>query len=709
MRSNKKKRIATDFKRAPFAKTPMENGRSFQYNYGIAAFALSTIVFLQRVEDRFIMRNFTKQLAGLTLFILIPLVSSFSFAAENDGKIHLTNPSFETSDENGAPSGWSASPRFFSITSEESRSGNACLRWNGDGQEYVLCTQRIDLNPGSKVDFSVWAKTKDLQGGRATVCIEWNRSDGTWYGGSYAQGVSGTTSEWTKIECRAIIPKDAVNPHCSCYVTRGGVGTAWFDDFEIVRYNPPLFSAMTTDHYRNQSIGEKVETFVGFNNFSNSDKFETLSPRLELRDADNRTVLEVTPAERGSDFFRYVFDSAQISVGSYRLVCSAQHPETNTIETISIPFSRLSQYPERKSYIDQHRRLITDGKPFFPLGLYMGSVSDSDIETISGSPFNCLMPYASISRETIDKLLERNIRTIYSVKDNFPTLNSQTMEEGDAKTRQTVETLKDCPGIIAWYINDELPASMVSDLASRRDLMEKLDPGRPTWIVLYQVEEYRDYLSTYDVAGSDPYPIPSKPASLAADWTRKTMDAGFGTRAVWQVPQIFNWASYHTPDEQAEYRAPSYEEARGMSWQCIAEGANGLIYYSFFDLQRMGASIQDGGRAVVPESFDKRWDEVKKVASEIADQFPILLSSEKPLSVTMVSDNNNIVSSRLYGTDEGTWILAVNTSDQEQTVDFSIPENTKFSDVRLGGNVSQNGSVLRVVLKALEPSLIFVK
>ena len=634
-----------------------------------------------------------------------------SYADEPSTVFVVQNNSFESADGNGAPEKWNCSPKYFSVDSSDARSGNSCLKWSGDGSEYRLCTQTLDIPSGAAVDFSVWIKTKDLKDGKATVCLEWNRKDGTWYAGSYASGIGGTDNEWRQVKSRAFIPKDAVNPHIACYVTQGGSGVAWFDDVTVVKTVFPLFSAITTNRYRAQSDGGKVDVYVGYTAPSDDFDCASLAPKLAILNSDKEEVASAALEEvvsQNDSYFRFSFDSTALASGEYTLSCSAVNPESKKTETIATSFSKLDKFPERTSYIDEHLRLIHNGKPFFPLGLYLAAPDSDDVKLLADSAFNCVMPYAAIPRDSVDALYQNGIYTVYSVKDNYPTLNVKTMEEGNARTERMVNAMKDAPGVIAWYINDELPSTMVADLAARRDQLEALDPGRPTWVVLYQVDELRSYLSTYDVIGSDPYPIPSKPASTAAEWTKKTVNAGFGRRAVWQVPQIFNWASYKKPNEKAEYRAPTFEEMRGMSWQCVAEGANGLIYYSFFDLQRMDKTVEEGGRALVAEPFDKRWAEVKTIAQEIADQFPILLAVGPTLDVALAEENPN-VSCRLYGTDEGTWLLAVNKTTEEQTAVFSVPEGAKVVETRLGEPAVQDGARVTVALKALEPKLIRVK
>lgn len=645
--------------------------------------------------------------------LLLLLLLSFgpsSFGVDKD-VYFIANPSFETAASNGAPESWNANPNLFTVVSENARSGNACLKWTNYNKEYRLCTQSIDVKPGASIVFSVWVKTQDLVDGKATICVEWNNAKGEWGGGSYSQGIGGTTNEWTKIEHQTTIPKEATSPHISCYVTQGAKGTAFFDDVEVSTVIPPLFSAATTNLYRAQSIGGNVDVYVGYNSIISDVDFTKLDPQLSLLDADGKEVsnaFKPSLAETSKDFYRFQFDSTPLSVGKYTLTCTATDPRSSKSETISAPFIRLKQFPERKSYIDENKRLITDGKPLFPLGLYLAGANDKEIELIGDSAFNCVMPYSPIARETVDKLYAKGVYTIYSVKDQFPSLVNVPMDQCDERVKQMVAAVKDCPGVVAWYINDELPVTMLKDLTARRDLMEELDPGRPTWIVLYQVEEFRHYLPTFDVAGSDPYPVPSKPISLAAEWTKKTYDSAFGTRAVWQVPQIFDWGAYRRTEEKAEYRAPTFDEMRSMSWQCIAEGANGLVYYSFFDLQRMDKTEADGGRALKVEPFDERWAEIKKVAKEIADQSSILLSAGKAIEIAPIAENNN-VSHRLYGSQEGTWLLVVNQTKDSQSVQFKLPADVKLAETRLGTPVKQENDVLSVDLKPYEPRLILVK
>ena len=308
----------------------------------------------------------------------------------------------------------------------------------------------------------------------------------------------------------------------------------------------------------------------------------------------------------------------------------------------------------------------------------------------------------------LDLCQEKNIGVIFSVKDNFPNLSVNTAEEGIERTKEMVAENKDHPAIFAWYINDELPLSMLDELTARRDLMEELDPSRPTWVVLYQIDDIRGYIPTFDVIGTDPYPIPSDAASVAASHSLRTNAATFHFQADWQVPQIFNWASYKKGEEKKGFRAPTYDEMRSMAWMAIAGGANGLVFYSWFDLWRMDKTVENGGAALVREPFEERWPQVKKMAAEIAEYFPVLLAVEKPKTVTLDAEQSENVIMRLYGHEGKTWALLVNTATEPRTAVLNAPSDSP-AETQLGGRIaSQADGKITVELAPLEPSFVIL-
>ena len=275
------------------------------------------------------------------------------------------------------------------------------------------------------------------------------------------------------------------------------------------------------------------------------------------------------------------------------------------------------------------------------------------------------------------------VKVIYSVKDVFSGthwapkgVNTEADEVAYITAR--VSKFKDHPALLAWYLNDELPLSMLPRLSARRDLMEKLDPGHPGWVVLYQYSQIADYMPSFDVIGTDPYPIP-RPAAMASTWTRVTYKGTMGLKPLWQVPQAFG--------------APTEAELRSMCWQCIACGANGLVMYSWFDLWKEPNGVP----------FAQRWAEVCRVGQEIKEQIPVLLATGPAPSVSGAPEELAV---RMWGKDGAAYVLVVNTTDKPFTASLTLSEPFSAAQRVFGPEPKLVGASLGLALAPLEPALV---
>ena len=92
------------------------------------------------------------------------------------------NPSFEQAASTLAfPAEWNGTPQVYSLDTAVARTGKASLKYvNQDPQRYVLCTQKVPMQPGWKCRVSVWIKTQDIARDEsgATICLEWQGKDG---------------------------------------------------------------------------------------------------------------------------------------------------------------------------------------------------------------------------------------------------------------------------------------------------------------------------------------------------------------------------------------------------------------------------------------------------------------------------------------------------------------------------------------------------
>ena len=99
---------------------------------------------------------------------------------------------------------------------------------------------------------------------------------------------------------------------------------------------------------------------------------------------------------------------------------------------------------------------------------------------------------------------------------------------------------------------------------------------------------------------------------------------------MWQIPQAFDWSHYvkNTYAGQGKdwkkpknMRMPTREEMSSMTWQAIAAGANGLVYYYFEDAYRRGATKEEKAQ---------RWTDVCAVAREVKEKESVILAEPGP-------------------------------------------------------------------------------
>lgn len=591
------------------------------------------------------------------------------------GEDLLKNAGFEQAGADGPLADWHGAPNVYSRDTAEKRSGEAALHYsNTDRAAYVLCAQPVALTPGKMYEISAWVKTQDITGEEsgATLCVEYSGADGKWIGGCYPQGVKGTT-DWTLIKgATGRIPPEAAHCTLSCYVRREMTGTAWWDDVSITPIaERPLSSMLMSPNYRNQLLGPdpdpiRVRCFTTLTDYD-LHLSDVLFAWRVLSEADQSVVaqgeLDPVPAAETD----IVVDCKALKDGRYTVEITLQRRDGETLATDTWTVSRITEIPERKAYIDVHNRLILNGEPFFPLGMYWGTVTPEQLDIYAQSDFNCLMPYGAPTEEMMDEIHARGLKVLYTVKDLYYGTSGcpadiLTEEDEYARIKSYVELFRDHPALMAWYINDELPLNMVDRLSRHRQWIEELDPHHPAWVVLYQVDQVREYLPTYDVIGTDPYPIPHNPPSKAGEYARKMTEALCGSRALWQVPQVFNWANYQKNEaDKAAKRAPTFEEMRSMAWQSIAEGANGLIFYSWFDIRRDPTT-----------PFEEQWAKIKTIAREIKEMSPVLLSVESPPNV--IIEPAPWLNARVKHAAGTTWVVLVNNSREAGTAKLLAPD-----------------------------------
>jgi hypothetical protein len=82
--------------------------------------------------------------------------------------------------------------------------------------------------------------------------------------------------------------------------------------------------------------------------------------------------------------------------------------------------------------------------------------------------------------------------------------------ESDAWVRSRVQSIAGDPAVAAYFIDDEPDAALCpgapAQIKARSQLVKSIDPGPPTFIASYQVDQFRRFAGTTDVIALDHYP-----------------------------------------------------------------------------------------------------------------------------------------------------------------------------------------------------------
>ncbi len=346
-----------------------------------------------------------------------------------------------------------------------------------------------------------------------------------------------------------------------------------------------------------------------------------------------------------------------------------------------------------------HRR----GKRYFPLIVYVHTcgetiawegefdhrnwpLAERVLDDLEGTPFG-LLDYGTPTGGLDDTLRflqecsRRNIPVVFALKDLYERQGFFRLKQkayGDASPQRIVETVlaavKDDPNVLAYYINDELSSEFFNELRSMRELCHRLDPGKPVLQVHFEHDCVDELAQSYDIWGTEQYPWAYQTITAVSNWAKDTIAQLPPTAQYWGCLKI-----------QVDHRAS--ERDRALAYSSIADGARGLLFYSWFDVQGLDPNPRE------------RWREFIEIGRELERDRPIFLLDASGRPVT--SDTPELAL-RTFENEAGRFLLLVNTADRDNEVQLTVPACRTLTD-RAGSTLAvPDGGNLSLLLKPLE-------
>jgi hypothetical protein len=609
-----------------------------------------------------------------------------SYPVPQIGSNLLTNAGFEElNPKTGKPSGWT--DNGFSADNQVARSGTDSYLVKDPYLNPYAESAWQDL-PLKKGVYRIggWVKTSHLGNTRPTgvrICLSAPAGGPATLGSGCTAIVKGT-GDWQHLDqTRIVIAQDTV-ARFSMGAYGKPDGSAWFDDVEVRREQQTLSVFMLYPNYRgilfdDQSqtarfelavdppVGRAVADFQLSGDVT--DESSGLKTALAARPAAESTVLSV--------------DLASLAVGRSCLVTFRVAPVDGSGPEYAYPAYRIVKQPGRLRAsmtfgFDERNRFLIRGKPSFILGVYDSGLGYTSTESLwanaftSGRrlfelPINVYLNYwlgaadNSSILPMMSALKRHGILTLTNA--NCFTASPVEVAGADWYLKSPEPVIKERtsdPGFGGFYAADECQARLAPGVLTDYRRMQRLDPGGivlGTLLPSYDLVFWRD---SVDVLGTDPYPIVGSepaggyPLSKVSDAARLTHDTLIGSRPFVMTLQFFKGT--------ANSRWPTAEELRSMSFAAIAEGANGLLYWSLG--ARGLAWVCSDWCATRVDYFER----LKGVMTEIKSLEPVLTSPECP--EMLLANSNPKVRTRVFCDGRKAYLIGFNASNSSQEAVF---------------------------------------
>ena len=309
--------------------------------------------------------------------------------------------------------------------------------------------------------------------------------------------------------------------------------------------------------------------------------------------------------------------------------------------------------------VDEHGRIIVNGRPFFPIGL-RGLPEESDLEKMAD------LAAAGVNWSSCqDPVLQRHAASL-------GILTRWIVSERDENAlRQRVSEQQGMPGQVAWELGTS-GTSGSTHIAWMHSLTKRLDPDRLTVVLVptdpqTAEEVVRNCGPVADLLLPYHYPKPKRLISTGAEIVRTARKLTGGTKAVVPLTQTHGlWVWWPTGGSP-----PTPHEFRAMLYQAIINGAAGVEAYRY------------GFLAETPDLLA----EFKAIAAELNALSPAILATDERFQSLSGEDDLRVdLLSKVH--QNALYIFAANRATRRSEISVCPDTDMDFSSatVLVGSN-----------------------
>lgn len=551
------------------------------------------------------------------------------------------------------------------------------------------CIQLPQLTAGARYEVSFMVKSADIRrisgNNRLTVGgIEHTQNGNTIYVEYPTYVPSG---EYTEVKF-SFLARENMGAQLTLNLNSHYSGTVWFDDVVVRAAGPDYSSRLLWPQNLTFRYGE-----TDFRVHINDDAPEHMMVYVKLEQEGHTEELLLNRRELAGKFSRML-------PGKGKLTLSIIDPQakmimaTNEYQINILPADQKA--PDYAITIDRHGRLIVDGKPFMPLGVY-GLFHEPNLRRIADAGFNCVLVYPSFSmygarktgnqladiRAGLDNFAKYGLKMIFAFNQQLPGYSQGCTELDGTKGAIPVavriaQEFASHPALLGYYLSDEVSRHTIPHVQSLREAVNGADPWHPTYTITYRMQDLPLYGISGDIIGVDPYPIKPTDTKPTLDpiitYMRGAQSTGM---PIWAIPQIFNWAIYdaqykNDPAKFATTRGPNRKEMLAMPLLCAIMGAKGFIFYS-----EVGITFH--AEKILPGITERVWPDVKFMAQEMRRLAPYILGTEPAPEVRVTGTDR--VMAKAFKADDGkiaVFIVALGPDPVTAQIEITLPDGVQL-------------------------------